>query len=276
MHRCPGSPSRLRFLVRTMLATAAAARLAVQPGPAEAQGEQDKVFEDKGFYQSYVFGVPDAPSEAWLLAYGGRLYDTWWAVLFRDPPAGNHPAYPEAGRAFGPDTWRCVECHGWDYRGRDGAFAEGPHYTGITGVSGMAGEDPERIAAIVRDEVHRFTPDLIPDRALNALALFLSKGQVDVYRVIDRQSGEVRGDAGRGREIFQNVCAICHDYDGRAWITGDDEGLTNLGAIAARAPWRGLHKVMNGQTYADMPAMRPFGLQAVLDVLAYAQTLPSE
>jgi len=33
---------------------------------------------------------------------------------------------------------------------------------------------------------------------------------------------------------------------------------------------------MNGQTYADMPAMRAFGLQTVLDVLAYAQSLPTE
>jgi hypothetical protein len=61
-----------------------------------------------------------------------------------------------------------------------------------------------------------------------------------------------------------------------AWITGDDDELTTLGAIASRDPWRGLHKVMNGQTYADMPAMRAFGLETVLDVLAYAQSLPSE
>jgi hypothetical protein len=57
--------------------------------------------------------------------------------------------------------------------------------------------------------------------------------------------------------------------------SANDE-LTTLGAIASRDPWRGLHKVMNGQTYADMPAMRAFGLETVLDVLAYAQSLPSE
>ena len=33
---------------------------------------------------------------------------------------------------------------------------------------------------------------------------------------------------------------------------------------------------MNGQTYADMPAMRAFDLQTALDVLSYAQTLPRD
>jgi thiosulfate dehydrogenase len=258
------------------VALAIATLVVAGPGMAAAQTVDEQIYKDKGFYQSYVFGAPDAPSEPWLLAYGGRLYDTWWAVLFQDPPETTHPAYPSTGRKRGFETWRCVECHGWDYKGRDGRFAEGPHATGIKGVSAMAGAEPARIAAVLRDDTHRFTPELIPERALDALALFVSKGQVETERVIDPVTGKVGGDPERGRAIFQNVCAICHDYDGRAWITGDEDELINLGAIAARDPWRGLHKIMNGQTYADMPAMRAFGLQTVLDVLAYAQTLPRE
>ena len=245
-----------------------------------AQSVDDQLYEDKGFYQSYVFGAPDTPSEAWLLAYGGRLYDTWWAVLLQDPPEGVHPAYPESGGRSGgrggAETWRCVECHGWDYRGRDGRYARGLHATGIKGVNAMAGAPVAEIAAILRDDTHRYTPAMIPERALEALGLFVSKGQVAADEVIDPASGLVRGDAVRGRAIFQNVCAICHDFDGMAWITGDEDELATLGAIASRDPWRGLHKVMNGQTYADMPAMRVFGLETVLDVLAYAQSLPSE
>ena len=235
-------------------------------------------YQDKGFYQSYVFGTPDDPSEAWLLAYGGRLYDMWWAVLFADPPQKTHPAYPKDGKQSGPSTWRCVECHGWDYRGRDGSFATGPHRTGIKGINGMAGAAPERIEKILRGPTHGFTAELIPDKALSALALFVSKGQVDTEAMIDRATGRVLGDAQRGKKVFQNVCAICHDYDGMAWITGDDgdEGLQTLGAIANSDPWRGLHKVMNGQTYADMPAMRAFEQQTVLDILAYAQSLPQQ
>ena len=38
----------------------------------------------------------------------------------------------------GADTWRCKECHGWDYAGKDGAYGSGDHRTGIVGVLGTA------------------------------------------------------------------------------------------------------------------------------------------
>ena len=274
LDRCPGSH---RLLWRAVIAVLAFVITMVDDSSAVvAQSVDDRIYEDKGFYQSYVFGVPDEPSEAWLLAYGGRLYDTWWAVLSQDPPEVDHPAYPAHGGRSSSDTWRCVECHGWDYKGRDGRYAQGPHATGIKGVGAMAGAAPIEIAKVLRDDTHRYTPEMIPDKALGALALFVSKGQTDADEAIDPATGAVRGDTARGRAIYQNVCAICHDYNGMAWITGDEDGLITLGAIASRDPWRGLHKVMNGQTYADMPAMRAFGLQTVLDVLAYAQSLPVE
>lgn len=243
----------------------------------QAESEIDTAdYSDQGFYQSYVFGAPDDPSEAWQLAYGGRLYDAWWAVLFRDPPEESHPAYPREGLLSGSATWRCVECHGWDYRGAEGRYGEGPHYTGIKGIDGMAGADPERIAAILRNDTHRYSPELLPDKAVAALALFVSRGQIDTATVIEPQTGLVQGDVENGKQIFQNVCAICHDFDGQAWITGDEDQLTTLGAIATANPWRGLHKIMNGQTYADMPALRAFGPEVVRDVLSYIQTLPPE
>ena len=191
--------NRLRRAIRGAGSVFCLTALAGGVAFAPAGGAQAQDFQDKGFYQSYVFGAPDDPSEEWLLAYGGRLYDMWWAVLFVDPPQQTHPAYPKQGAASGPETWRCVECHGWDYRGRDGAYGVGPHYTGIKGISAMAGADPNRIAAIVRGPNHGYTVDMIPDAALNALALFVSKGQVDDDKLIDRATGRVRGDAVRGR-----------------------------------------------------------------------------
>ena len=94
--------------------------------------------------------------------------------------------------------------------------------------------------------------------------------------LIDPQSKAFHGDAEHGRAVFQNVCAICHDFDGRAWIEDEELGTTTLGNVAKTNPWRTLHKVMNGQTYADMPAMRVFGVDTVVDILTYVQTLPSE
>ena len=276
-------PRRLTAIRAAMLGAAGALLPAVLGPPilgiAEAVAQQEQnpqEYEDKGFYQSYIFGRPDAPSEEWLLAYGGRLYDMWWGVLFQDPPDVTHPAYPESGQQSGAATWRCVECHGWDYRGKDGAFATGRHATGIPGVDAMAGANPARIAAIVRDDTHGYSPDMIPDGALQALALFVSKGVFSMAPHVEPETRKLRGNPERGKVIYQNVCAICHDFDGLAWITGEDESLQSLSASASANPWRALHKVLNGQTYADMPAMRVFGMEAVRDVLSYAQTLPRE
>ena len=269
--RSPASHRIADFALALLLA---GGLVAAGPASLRAQEQDDALdFEERGFYQSYVFGQPDEPSRAWVLSYGGRLYDQWWAVLLQEPPEGTHPSYPATGERQGEDSWRCVECHGWDYRGRDGAFGRGEHFTGIPGIGGALGADPERIVALLRDDIHRYTPEMIPEQAAMALALFVTLGQAEPGAAIDRGSDRFRGDAERGREIFQNICAICHDYDGGAWIGGEEGVGDSLGAIARGNPARALHKVMNGQTYADMPAMRPFGLPTVIDILTYVQTL---
>jgi len=246
----------------------------VAGGAPAPTASQDAAADD--FARRYIFGAPEDPDEAWKLAQGGRLYDAWWAVVQQPFPETTHSAYPEAGQQQGPASWRCVECHGWDYRGAAGAYREGPHYTGIKGIDGMAGADPDKIVAVIRDATHGYTPELIPDEAAGLLALFVSKGQYDARRVLAPGTDKVKGDPARGRRIFQNVCAICHDYDGRAEITGEEPWLRTIGAVARRNPWQALHKIRNGQPSADMPAMRAFDLQTALDVLAYARTLPEE
>jgi mono/diheme cytochrome c family protein len=245
-----------------------AATMAV-PAAAQVAASEDDV-------RRYIFGMPAAPDEAWELAQGGRLYDSWWLVVQRDYPETTHPAYPSDGAYPGTSSWRCVECHGWDYRGIDGAFGEGPHRTGIKGIDGKVGADPAVIVAILRDDIHGYTPELIPDEAALLLARFVSAGQHDITAVFDGPDDIVKGDPVRGRRIFQNVCATCHDYDGRAEITGEEPWLRTIGAVARRSPWQALHKIRNGQPSADMPALRAFDMQASLDVLAYARTLPVE
>jgi thiosulfate dehydrogenase len=231
---------------------------------------------EPGFYQRELSNYPPKPSETWLIAYGGRLYDNWWLAQLTDPPAGSHPKYPATGRLAGPPSWRCVACHGWDYKGASGQFGKGLYRTGFPGIASMFGEDPERIAAILRNDTHGYTAKMLPDREVRALALFVAKGQVDTSTGIAPDTGEITGGQMHGTRVFQNVCAVCHDFDGRAWITGEDAGLTTLGAVARRNPWRAFHRVMNGQTAADMPAMRAFGPSTVLDILSYVQTLPEE
>ncbi len=88
------------------------------------------------------------PTNIWAIARGGQLYDKWWAVIEAEPPKETHPAYPAAGKKKGASTWRCKECHGWDYKGKDGAYAKGSHATGIEVVRGVVGMDPEKTHAI--------------------------------------------------------------------------------------------------------------------------------
>ena len=231
---------------------------------------QDVLEEDQFLRRSYVFGTPDDPTLTWQLAYGGRLYDTCWAVLGVQPPDATHPSYPRSGpMAGGPATWRCVSCHGWDYRGA----------VGMPGIRGFDGAGVEAIAAIVRDDTHRYPPAMIPDDALAKLALFVAAVQHDVTVFVDAATPgtpKVLGNPVRGRQIFQNVCAICHNFVGDEEIVGEADDLRTLGAITSRNPAQALHKVRNGQPSADMLALRAFDMQATIDVITYAQTLPLE
>ena len=221
--------------------------------------------EDQFLRRSYTFGVPDDPTLTWRLAVGGRLYDNWWAVLGAVPPDATHPNYPTTGPLDGgPDTWRCVSCHGWDYRGT----------AGVVGIRAFDGGDADRVAEIVRDDTHRISRDMMSDVAVTNLARFVVAGQHDIAFLVDPVTNAAIGDPVRGRQIFQNVCAICHNFLGDAEIMGETGNITTLGAVAFRGPARALHKVRNGQPSADMLALRAFDMQAALDVIAYAQSLP--
>ena len=63
---------------------------------------------------------------------GGLLYDKWWKPVGADAPEDDHPlwATQSTNERSGGDTWRCKECHGWDYQGADGAYGDGSHFTG--------------------------------------------------------------------------------------------------------------------------------------------------
>ena len=237
----------------------------------------DQPERDEEYHRDFLFGVPTDPSEEWALAVGGRIYDKWWEVLEVDEPEGTHPAYPADAKKSGASTWRCKECHGWDYKGAAGAYGKGSHYTGIKGVSDVAGEDPAKIAAAVRGEPHGFTPAMIPDEALARLALFLSKGQHDTDDYIDGETKKIKGgEMNRGRALFQAVCAACHGFDGKSLNFGSEEKPEYLGTIAAGNPWEALHKIRNGQPVIPMPLLRALPMQDSIDILTYAQTLPTK
>ena len=204
------------------------------------------------------------------IARGGTLYDKWYKVIDVDKPKTTHALYPKEGKKA-KDSWRCKECHGWDYMGKDGAYSAGSHFTGIKGINGAAGKPVDDIIALLKDPKHGYG-DKMATADLKDLALFVSKGQVNMDEYIDRASKKVKGDAEKGKQMYNTVCAKCHGDKG---FLPKDMGET-LGDNASGNPWEHLNKILNGQPAEKMPALRAFTRQDILNIAAYTQTLPKE
>lgn len=226
----------------------------------------------------------ETPAPAGDLVRGGQLYDTWWKVAgVKDttPPAGNNPDYARTtGTQQGPATWRCKECHGWDYRGRDGAYQSGSHASGVAGLGAASGRSPQWLQQALKaglPEVGKSPSPGLSDQDVLDLAQFLRGGLVDLTPHVDAQTRQVKGaDANNGRALFERVCLECHGADGREENFGSAEAPEFVGTVARKNPWEFVHKVRFGQPGTEMPSAVRDGwtLQQVLDVLAYAQTLP--
>ncbi len=226
--------------------------------------------------QEFIHGAPALPTDTWTLSSGGRIYDNWWNALDRDEPEGTHPSYPATAGKSGSTTWRCKECHGWDYKGADGVYGSGSHHTGIKGINGAIGTNEFDIAAMIRGPVHGYTADMINDAELARLAAFVSRGQMDIGHYVDSSRTLRMGDLNAGREIFQSVCAACHGFDGRAMDWGDDDGPAYVGTESRAAPDEVFGKILNGHPGVAMVNLRAFGAEAIHDTLSYAATLPAE
>lgn len=207
------------------------------------------------------------------IARGGRLYDSWHKVIGERAPPEKHPAYPAGGRyATKPGTtWRCKECHGWDYKGKDGAYGKGSkHYTGIKGIRGAAGAATGKIITILKDKNHGYGGKL-EAADLKDLANFVSKGQVDMDKYIDRATKKPKGNKAKGAAYYQTICATCHGKDG----TEPDGMKKSLGG-QMEDPWRVMHRILNAFPDEQMPALRALDRQVVADILAYLATLPKK
>ncbi len=219
------------------------------------------------------------------IAAGGRLYDKWWkAVPGVKEPAGDHPlwATQTTNKRKGLDTWRCKECHGWDYYGKDGAYGSGSHKTGFPGVMAAQVKSVDQLKAILKGSTnpkHDFSSAL-DDTALTNLATFLKHGLVDLKPVIDYKTKKpVKADGAHGKQLAV-LCTACHGPDGKKLNFGKPDDPEYVGTIANDNPWEFFHKLQVGQPASDppMPTGVEMGwkLQDYLDVLAYSQTLPEK
>lgn len=206
------------------------------------------------------------------LARGGKLYDKWFAVIKADKPTDTHSAWPASNtKKKGNTTWRCKSCHGWDYMGANGAYASGSYKTGIKGINGMAGADPQKIIAVLKDDLHKLAGKM-DDQDFMDLALFVSKGQVDMNPYIDHAAKAPKGgDATRGAGYFNTLCTQCHGADGTL-----PKDMKKTLAKQMGNPWEVMHKIQNGQPGEQMPALRALDPQITVDIMAHLTALPKE
>jgi thiosulfate dehydrogenase len=217
-----------------------------------------------------TFGAPVFAAETdSAMARGGRLYDKFFAENKTAKPEVDHDSYPNKGGKYGKDaSWRCKECHGWDYKGKDGAYASGGHATGIKGINGAAGKDVAAIVTIMKDAKHGYSDKQLSAQDLHDLALFVSKGQVDTAKYIDATTKKAKGNAAKGEAYFNTLCAGCHGVDGKKI-----KDAPSIGSLADN-PYEMLHKVMNGQPSEAMPALRALDPQISVDIVSYLPQLP--
>lgn len=215
-----------------------------------------------------VSGFASAAEQDSVLANGGRLYDKWFAENKMPKPTADHPAYPHKGGQYGKDTsWRCKECHGWDYKGKDGAYAKGGHATGIKGIQGAAGKDPAAIAALLRDKTHGYSEAQLSAKDASDLALFVSKGQIDMAKYVDA-ANKAKGNGAKGEVYFNTLCAGCHGTDGKKL-----KDAPPLGSVADNGAEM-MHKILNGQPAEAMPALRAIDHQIAADIAVHLTSLP--
>ena len=238
--------------------------------------------EKRGPVMLAAAATPDAAS----VARGGLLYDTWWTVV----PGAAEPKENQAlwslqttNKRKGSVSWRCKECHGWDYKGKDGAYGSGSRFTGFPGVWDAAQKKSvSELAAILRGSAnpqHNFSSVLRPED-ITDLANFLKGGLVDVMKYVDYKSKQpIGGDVERGRAQYA-LCGACHGPDGKKLNFGDEKEPEFVGTVAKANPQEFIHKIWVGQPGSNppMPGALVLGwdIKQVLDVLAYSQTLPEK
>ena len=222
----------------------------------------------------------EAPATDDSIVRGGLMYDKWWQVAEgASEPTEDHPlwALQSSNINDGSTTWRCKECHGWDYKGIDGAYSSGSHKTGFTGVyhAGSAAKVAEILEIMEGgDNADHDFSKVMGDEALRDIANFLTEGLIDDAKYIDYSTkGVIGADLTKGKELYDDTCALCHGADG--WMIDFGDHDQGVGDLASGNPWETLHKIRFGHPGAAMPSSIKNGwsTEDAADVLGYAQTL---
>ncbi len=223
---------------------------------------------------------------------GGRLFDRWWSQTGANPPTTDHPLWafrpdPVSNQAAGAATWRCVECHGWDYKGADGEYGSGPHRTGITGILGSTLSAAEMFT-LLKDPPsngggtgvlngHDYG-SVLADPFLNDLVAFVLLGTLDTDVFIESGSGDFLGNAKAGQANYTtggvvSQCISCHGPNGADINFGTVFEPEYLGTVAVNEPTVFLHRARMGFPGSPMQGWLANGGtdQGAADIGRYAQ-----
>ena len=193
--------------------------------------------------------------------------------------SGGSACVPDAGLPRGEALFdTCVPCHGPQGAGNPDI--------GAPTIAGLPQWYMQRQLEKFRDGLRGAHPDDIPGLRMRPMAVSLNdEGDIasvaEYVAALPRRvaEGTLRGNAGRGAEIFGTVCFVCH---------GDDaEGNELLGAppLVAASDWYLLEQLRNFKSGArgDDPrdtwglTMRPNAVvlsdQGMQDILTYIRTL---
>jgi thiosulfate dehydrogenase len=219
------------------------------------------------------------------ISRGGQLYDNWWrTTLDTEKPEEDHPLWKtqKTNKRSGYSTYRCKECHGWDYLGKAGAYSKGSHFTGFIGVSEasrkMSVGELEAVLKGSTNRDHDFS-GFLDKGDISDLALFLKAGIIDTDKFVDSEGTPVGGDLVAGRDFFWNNCSImCHNSTGTAINFKSIEKPEFVATVANKNPWEFIHKVRAGQPGTGMSSgiINKWSEDNIRDLLSYSRTLPTE
>lgn len=236
------------------------------------------------------------------LSKGGLIFDKWWETATNTvAPETDHPKWPAElnPNITGSSTWRCKQCHGWDYRGKDGVYADGKNYTGVKGIIptpttpvkyASAGE----VYQFLKTDVDHAFGTILTEAEIYDATLFVMTMREDAlakkanFDFIDQDTKKVIDnlvDISNGEKLYHGdansqtpvLCASCHGADGKLIDFGTNEFLSD---VATDNPWEFIHKSRFGDISGSgqtMPAMVDnqnslfHTPEAAADVLAYVQ-----
>ena len=252
-------------------------------GPAGPAGPGVQASELQAMVDESLANLTSAQSDEDQVALGGRLYDNWMTTSGIEALPGDHPLWSTQSTNTRTEatTFRCKECHGWDYKGATGAYGSGSHATGFPGViragKTLTEDDLFQVLRGGFNKDHDFRFD-ISRKNMNALAAFLKFGTKNYSELIDYETKLPRQvpSLANGATRYDRTCASCHGDDGKNINFGSVGSPVYLGDVASGNPWEFLHKALYGQPgESGMPPVSTRGWddQDLTDLLAHVQSL---